>query len=243
MLLFTFALTAHSPAIVASCQGSDTVKNSPSHCYLFREILPHTPYLHLKPVIYFDFGGVVAQPDSQIQLSYLVETLGFPSEALRDSPYLRWMQLHPKELDFLKQKSEEYHIHLTDDDLVQYSEIKRNSVREVPGIRELIMNLRKMNYEVNLVTNIRSENFDIVVPFLTLFNEVVHCPKTPGERREAWEMEWASHNMKPDQFLLIDDQEPNVREADRLGMQSIQFENVNSLTEKLIEQRIITLPQ
>ena len=114
----------------------------------------------LKPVIYFDFGGVMAQPDSQVQLNYLVETLGFPAEALRDSPYFRWMQLHPSEISFLKQKAEEYQISLTDDDLIQYSEVKRNSVREIPGMRELVLSLRQMHYEVNLVTNIRSENFD-----------------------------------------------------------------------------------
>lgn len=66
--------------------------------------------LHLKPVIYFDFGGVIAQPDNQIQLTYLAETLGFPTEALRDSPYLRWMQLHSTEIDYLKRKSEEHQI-------------------------------------------------------------------------------------------------------------------------------------
>lgn len=101
------------------------------------------------------------------------------------------------------------------------------------------MILREMNYEVNLVTNIRSENFDLVEPFRSLFNEIVHCPKDSGERQEAWEMQWASHNMKPEQFLLIDDQEPNIREAHRLGMQSIQFENVDSLITKLMEQGIL----
>ena len=179
-------------------------------------------FLLIAPLIYFDFGGVVAEPDSQVQRTHL-ETLGFPAEALSDSPYFRWMQLHPKEIDYLKQKSEEYHIPLTEDDLMRYSAVKRDSIREIPGIRALVKTLQELQYEVHLITNIRAENFDLVEPFRDLFHTIIHCPTKPGERREIWEMQWALHNKDPSQFLLIDDQEFNVLEAHRLGMQAILF--------------------
>ncbi len=195
--------------------------------------------LDSKSVLYFDFGGVVAQPDGQAQLNYLVDTLGFSAEALSDSPYFCWMQLHSKEIEYLKQKSSEYHIDLTDEGLASYSNVKRSSVRAVPGMSELIADLRQAGYEVNLVTNVRAENLDLIEPFRSLFNRVVHCPKHPGERQEAWEVEWAFHTMDPSQFLLIDDQEPNVLEARQLGMESIQFVNIESLREQFIKHGIL----
>ena len=107
---------------------------------------------------------------------------------------------------------------------------------------ELIGKLRAMNYEVNLMTNIRGENYSVVAPFEVLFDQVIHCPKSAGERKTSWENEWIGHAKSADQFLLIDDQEPNVTEAERLGMKSIQFKNVDLLTQQLIERHILLAP-
>lgn len=196
------------------------------------------PYEVAPKVIYFDFGGVIASPDSQAQLDYLVDNLGFPREAVQDSPYLRWMQLHLAEIEYLSEIARAHQIYLTPGALVGYREAKRNSVQAVPGMAELVQKLRQMNYEVNLITNIRGENLDLLEPFKDLFDHVVHCPKDPGMRQAAWEAEWAGHNLHPAQLLLIDDQEPNVGEAQQLGIQAIQFQNADTLIQELLKRGI-----
>ena len=113
------------------------------------------------------------------------------------------------------------------------------SIQEIPGMRALVEQLRNIGYEVNLVTNIRSENLDLVEPFRPLFDQVVHCPKHPGERQAAWKAEWASHSIAPNQFLLIDDQEANIQEAKALGMEAILFQDAGSLKTKLIQHQIL----
>lgn len=191
-------------------------------------------------VIYFDFGGVMASPDRQMQLDYLVEKLGFPAEALQDSPYFRWMQLHPSEIDYLTQKALEYQILLTPERLEEYRKVKRNSIHEIPGMLELVKHLRQMHYEVDLITNIRPENLDLIEPFRNMFDHIVHCPKDPGERQEAWEMEWMQHGFNPSQLMLIDDQEANVDEAQKLGIQAIQFETVDAILKELVNRGILS---
>ncbi|HSX26785.1 MAG TPA: HAD hydrolase-like protein [Chlamydiales bacterium] len=191
-------------------------------------------------VIYFDFGGVMASPDRQMQLAYLVEKLGFPAESLQDSPYFRWMQLHPSEIDYLTQKALEYQILLTPERLEEYRKVKRNSIHEIPGMLELVKHLRQMHYEVDLITNIRPENLDLIEPFRNMFDHIVHCPKDPGERQEAWEMEWMQHGFNPSQLMLIDDQEANVDEAQKLGIQAIQFETVDAILKELVNRGILS---
>jgi FMN phosphatase YigB (HAD superfamily) len=189
-----------------------------------------------KPVaIYFDFGGVMAQPDREVQLDYLVEK-GFPKDAIQDSPYFRWMQLHLAEIEYLSKKALENHISFTPTVIEEYRLIKRSSVGEMPGMSDLVRTLRQMKYEVNLITNIRPENLILIQPFTSLFDRVVHCPKDPGERQEAWEMELAHHGQS---LMLIDDQELNVKEAEKLGIQAIHFQDVEKLIHELTHRSIL----
>lgn len=192
------------------------------------------PYQIQPKVIYFDFGGVMAGPDSEVQLNYLVGK-GFPQEAIAKSPYLRWMQLHDAEIAYLNAFGVPY-------SLEEYRDVKRNSVREIPGMSELVYALRRMNYEVNLITNIRPENLDLIEPYRAMFDHVVHCPKDPGERQVAWEMEWAQHGLMASDCLLIDDQLPNVNEAQNLGIQTIQFTNAAGLVEELAQRGFLNQP-
>lgn len=191
-------------------------------------------------VIYFDFGGVMVQPDRQVQLDYLVEKLGFPRKEVENSPYLCWMQLHPEEVGFLTEKAKDNHISLTPEALEAYRIVKKNSVREIPGMSELVSVLRNMHYEVNLITNIRPENLDLIEPLRGKFDHIVHCPKDPGERQETWENERNQHGLKGSQFLLIDDQKPNIDEAEQLGIQAIQFQNVTALIEELAQRHVLS---
>lgn len=184
-------------------------------------------------VIYFDFGGVVAIPDRQIQMEYLIEKLNFPPVAIQDSPYLQWMQLHKEEVEYLSQIALAYQIKLTPEDLEGYRIAKRNSIHEIPGILELIEILRQKNYEVNLITNVRSENLDLIQPYVPFFDRIIHCPKDPGERREVWETELYRCVCPASQLLLIDDQTPNVIEAENLGLQAIPFDCVEHLIQAL----------
>lgn len=185
--------------------------------------------------VYFDFGGVMARPDPQIQLNFLVERIGFPEKAVQDSLYLHWMQLHPAEIEYLTQKAKEYRIPLTSEVWEQYRKIKRSSVREIPGMSEVIKTLRDLNYKTYLISNIRSENLDLVEPFMDQFDGFIHCPKDPGERQEVWRIEWIRQGLNPSEMVLVDDQKPNIDEARNLGIQAIQFQNVETLLKELID--------
>jgi len=203
---------------------------------------PSTSQSEQPKVIYFDFGGVMVQPNREMQLNYLIEELKFPKEAIQDSPHLCWMQLHPEEMKYLSQKASENQIVLSSDALEAYRKAKKDSLREIPGMKELVSNLREMGCEVNLITNIRPENLDLLEPFKPLFDCVILSPKDPGERG-LWESQWIEHRLLPSQLLLIDDQLPNVEEAVKVGLQSFQFQNITALVDELIQRGLALAKQ
>ena len=198
------------------------------------------PVSQEKPVekIYIDFGGVTAESNPQRQLEWLVN-FGFPQEKIESSPYFQWMQLHPEEIAYLTQIGSELNIPFNVAALKDYEEIKSGSICEVPGMRALIEELRERGYEVNLITNIREENLSLIEPFQAMFDRVVHCPKDPGERQESWEIECSHSGLKTSQLLLIDDQEKNTKEAEQLGLLTIDFKDAETLRAQLIDLKIL----
>ena len=197
-----------------------------------------SPAYEQPRVVYFDFGGVVAITDAEKNLNYLVDLLGLPKEAVQNSPHLRWMQLHPDEIAYLQAKAGEFQLELSEENLEGYRLAKRAAVTPVAGVEELISELRKNGYTVNLISNIRSENIDLLEPYKPLFDRVILTPKNAGAR-EVWEREACLNGLTCSKLILIDDQLANVEEANRYGVQTIEFQSGDLLRKALIEKGIL----
>jgi len=194
--------------------------------------------LHLvatPKVVVFDFGGVVAKVDRSPIVHFLAESFevssskiykDFSSDRLYqslDEPLSFWEQYSGKKLGLQWHRELELQ--------------KRGVVQKIPGMEELIQDLKERGVQVALLSNTkairarfieREGGYDLFDPILLSCH--LGCKKP---NLKIYEKLLHSLPYAPEECLFIDNAKKNVKAAKQCGLDGIVFQSVEHLQEKL----------
>ena len=107
----------------------------------------------------------------------------------------------------------------------------------IPGMYELILNIKKAGFQLFLLSNANTRYYTIqtYMDIFKLFSGItlsseLHLLKP---QKEIFDRFCQIHNLVPDECLFIDDQLENIRGAQNAGWQAHQFVGVDELRDYL----------
>jgi HAD superfamily hydrolase (TIGR01509 family) len=201
----------------------------------------------VKSVI-FDFGGVLAKPDENELVAYLVTAFGVSEDEIREQQVseLQWIRVNDTEFGIWKKYAKEKcNIDLTDEWRVEYAAVKMKAVKELPGIRELLVDLRNQGYSLEILSNFEEWMEPLLNRFgykdPNLFSHLYLSYETKQEKpsREAYEQLLTDLRLQGNETLFIDDQIKNIEAAKELGIDAIHFTSAEELRQALILRGIL----
>lgn len=201
--------------------------------------------------IVFDLGGVIAVTDRQEMILFIAKSLGIsPKEASKALIGLKETSLKG-DTDNDYWVNEEYWIQYTRAKKIKLphhwieklNEHRLKSVREMPGMLDLVKNLKKQGYQVALLSNVRRSQAIIKrkLGYYDLFNPTIlsYEIKMRKPRLSAYCYLLQQLNLPASEVIFIDDKLENVAAAKSVGINAILFKNprqlVNSLKERGVE--------
>lgn len=198
--------------------------------------------------IVFDFGGVIAKTDRQQVAAFIAQSLNISQEeATKALEGLKENSLNDGiESDYWIAYTRSKQIRLPNDWLKQLNEVRLNALQEIPGMVELVKNLKKQGYQTALLSNVRKSQAQIKrkLGFYDLFHPTVLSYEV-GLRKpdpKAYFLILEKLNLPPQAVLFIDNKPQNIEAAKTLGMDAILFENPKQLLDAL-KMRGITLTE
>jgi HAD superfamily hydrolase (TIGR01509 family) len=203
----------------------------------------------VKSVI-FDFGGVLVKPDENELVTYLARSFGVTEEEIREQQVseLQWIRVNDTEFGIWKKYAKERcNIDLTDDWREQYAAKKMESVKELPGVRALLEDLRNQGYNLEMLSNFEEWMAPLLDRFgyrdPNLFSHLYLSYETKQEKpaRVAYEQLLTDLQLSGNETIFIDDQIKNVEAAKELGIDAIHFTSVEILRQELIARGILFL--
>ena len=109
---------------------------------------------------------------------------------------------------------------------------------EVPGMREIIKDLRSKKHEIYGLTNWSMETFPIARKKFGILQMIDRYVVSGAEKLikpdpRLFQVLLDRYNLKAEECTFIDDNPDNVAAAQKLGMQGIAFTNAESLRKEL----------
>ncbi|MDN3505622.1 MAG: HAD-IA family hydrolase [Simkaniaceae bacterium] len=209
---------------------------------IFLTLLCFSLFADPPKAIVFDYGGVVAKVDRKPTLHFIAQSLGKPYRKVKRKfsheklyhafiqPRSFWEEYSGKKL------SESWFADLEDH--------KQHMVREIPGMRELIVKIKSQGIQVVLLsnTNVHRARFiesmggyDLFDPILLSCYLGVRKPDPKIYQSLLKSLIWDAKDM-----VFIDNQKSNVKASKKFGIDGIPFESVEQLKLEL-EKRKVTL--
>jgi len=201
-----------------------------------------------KPVIVFDFGGVIGDSDKDVLCDRTAHELGisedkafelvdgyYESKRQGRSSRLFWSEQAEKGWSFPERWRE------------RFEAIRRECIIAFPGMMELVEVLRSKGYRVAMLSNVTPDRAAVIrsqglyEPFDPLILSYEIGVSKPDKR--AWEILLdALGGIAPRRCIFIDDKLRNTIVADEMGFDSIVFVSHEDLCRQL-ERRGICLRQ
>ncbi len=191
--------------------------------------------------VVFDYGGVVANIDRKPMLEYLSQSLEIPykkvkqdfaSDALYQAlqkPHSFWEQYAKRNLSKTWYKD--------------FEKQKLKVVQDIPGVKEIITQLKQKGIQVALLsnTNVARARFVENAGGYDLFDPILlSCHLGIGKPHpKIYDRLLTYINYKPEECLFIDNKKTNVRAGQKKGIDGIVFESVDQLKEELRRREII----
>lgn len=201
----------------------------------------------VKSVI-FDFGGVLVKPDENVLVAYLAQFFGVSEEEIRklEVSELQWIRVNDTEFGIWQRYAKErFNIELSDDWRKEYGTIKMRAVKELPGIRQLLEEIRRRGYTLEMLSNFE----EWMEPFLdqfgyrdeSLFQHLYLSYKTKKEKPsdEAYKQILTDLDLRAKETIFIDDQLKNIEAAKKLGIDAIHFSSAEQLRKELVARGIL----
>lgn len=195
--------------------------------------------------IVFDFGGVLAKPDQELIVSYLANYFGVQPEEIRELQLheLEWIRLTVKEFEFWTKFANDRGQELPSNWWATYQNVKLDSVREIPGIGDLLSELRERGYQIEILSNFEPWMEPLLdrLAYRDFFDRIYLSYQTklekPSEGAYLNVLQQSDHHSN--QIIFIDDQKPNVVAAQKLGIDAVQFISVEQLRADLVRRSIL----
>lgn len=197
-----------------------------------------------KKVLVFDSGGVITITDKNELVRLVAQSLQIlPSDAAEALGQQKIaMKQGLDETDFWTQFAASKGIKLPPDWTSRLDEAKKNSLKNIPGMVELVKDLQKRGYKTALLANIRQNqalikkdlaHYELFDPILFSYKIGVAKPN-----REAFEILLKELKVQPEAVIFIDDKEENIAGAKAVGIDAILFHNCKELVQELKKRGI-----
>lgn len=209
---------------------------TPVHGYAHQE--------HKKPILVFDFGGVIAQVDSSVLPTYVGQALHLsPSEVNDVLNALRVSRAKGvSEEEFWKEYAETTKITLPEKWTENLEIIKQSAVQPIPRMVELVKTLRSYGYRIAVLSNVQKHQAKIVRDkglYLYFDPLVLSCEiGVEKPKIEAFQILLQRLTAAPQECILIDDSLENIQAAQQIGIHGILFQSYESLQAELKRRNI-----
>lgn len=186
--------------------------------------------------VFFDVGGVISVDFIEIKVRDLAKKYNIDYDLLLKAkkkyrPLADLGQISDKEFWVRLLQAVDITATADDWDIDPY-------VKEIEGVLDLAKELKQQGYQVAILSNDSlelAEKRRNKFTYNGLFQEVVLSCYLGLVKPEPAIYEFALErlNVHPDQTVLIDDRLENVKGAERVGMHTVLFENVEQITRDL----------
>jgi epoxide hydrolase-like predicted phosphatase len=204
----------------------------------------HTDPEHPKPIIVFDFGGVIAEIDNDALFFYLQRSLNLsPAQATQLLTKLRESRAKGvSEEEFWKEYAASTNTALPANWTESFDAVKQSAVRPIPRMIELVKTLKAQGYRVAMLSNVQKHQAKVVRdkglhlyfdPLILSCEIGVEKPKM-----EAFQILVQRLHARPQDCIMIDDTPENIQAARQLGMDVILFQSVEGLQAELKRRNI-----
>jgi putative hydrolase of the HAD superfamily len=197
-----------------------------------------------RPIIVFDFGGVIGGTDRPTVAREIAKPLGISyEEALA---LVKQMYQAKDEGVCLEEFWKEYAVKtdrkLPHDWACFVEDVKLRAIRTRPGMLELAKSLRNHGYRVAMLSNVTTPRAQFIREsgFYDPFDPVVlSCEINVSKpHREAYKAFLGSAGAVPQQCLFIDNKQSNIDAAQKMGFDTILFESIDELTNEFRKRQI-----
>lgn len=195
--------------------------------------------------IVFDLGGVVVQADPTEAANFIVSTFLLSKEEAKEIVIeykSHWIN-GGNEKQFWENFSAKKGIDLPENWLQQWESVLLCSIKEIPGIIELIQELKNRGFVVALLSNARKDQAAHIqkMGYYNFFQPaLISCEigyDKPDPR--AFQILLKELQLSPEFCVFIDDKIENVEAAKKMGIDGIQFANCQQLKEELANRNIL----
>lgn len=199
--------------------------------FLFSHLLLATP----PKAVVFDYGGVIAKVNRKAVVQFISTSLDIPYEKVKkefagealyiafNKPCAYWEEYAQKPLP--KEWFEALEAH------------KREVVRPVSGMHELILSIRRQGIQVALLSNTNKYRARFLESMggYNLFDPVLLSCYLGVKKPDSEIYKKLLHSLKlaPQDCLFIDNHKENVEAAKKLGINGIIFQSVTQLKQEL----------
>ncbi len=203
----------------------------------------------LRPILIFDFGGVIGGADRGVVANAIAPVLNIPvQEALGVLAELRvakrqgistasfWRVYEARSEQQLPYNWDEY-----------WEEVQRHAIRSTPGMVDLVEDLRAKGYRVAMLSNTTGRRAEFIRrqglyshfdPVLLSCEIGVKKPDRAAYERLLHELEASAY-----ECLFIDDKPENIEAARCLGIDGIVFTTIEALEQELAKRGIHHMPK
>lgn len=200
----------------------------------------------LKAII-FDFGGVIATVERDLFLQYISADLNIgTSEAYKllknlyrhlekggaDKDF--WME-HLRILGYTETEMKDW--------LTRWDSFKPKTLKEIPGMLEIVSQLQAQGYCTPLFSNVTEDYARIIhrVGLYKLFKPLFLSYKMGTKKPDPQSYQYVvkALNLSPKACLLIDDCQENIEGALKEGLDGIHFQGPSQLIKELSKRGIM----
>lgn len=220
-------------------------------CTLFLVAATSQPLLasennRIKAIV-FDFGSVIAKTNKDEVATFISRTLHISKVEALDSlkQFKEEGNTDKNEEDFWINYAASNHIKLPIRWKEKLDTAKVEATKEVPGMVDLVKELKKQGYQTALLSNIlesqapikwRTGLYDLFHPLLLSYAIEAKKPNP-----KAYEILLDALKLPPQAVLFIDNKEENIEAAKTLGIDGILFVDRDQLVQEL-KKRGIEIP-
>ncbi len=208
--------------------------------------------------VIFDFGGVLIKPNEDTVAQYLAKAFGVSENDIRDRDRevngeemrkLQWIGIDEEEFQMWIAFAKDIGKPIPDPNLwrEEYMKVKMEALETLPGIVELIRDLKEANYSLDILSNFPEWMQPLLDKLLDdLHRELGYKPF------DTIHLSYVTKRNKPDkdafdgilqtkgnQTIFIDDQRKNIKGANDCGIRAIHFVSADQIRQELITHSVL----
>jgi putative hydrolase of the HAD superfamily len=192
----------------------------------------------LKSVILFDVGGVLLQWKDKWLFDEVTSQLDIPSHEFKDV-----FDAHISELFVGKISEQEFWQKIIGGtkiipDIISQTFQKRSILDY--NVLDLARSMKKHGFDIGILSNITPETRKILPKqWIEEFDHVFFSDQIKLAKPDPEIFSYVKERLSEYEILFIDDKQENVDAANRHGIQSILFEEYNSLRDELTKHILV----